>query len=103
MQKGTLVERLWRAKLYRPPWLWSAVEVLREAKEVGVQIMSDPVAAGKKRGPHNCGKCDATVAAAIREFSLLQDSSLLEGLYCNCLEKWKKAVELEKYSRVPLF
>ena len=103
VQKGTLVERLWRAKLYRPPWLWSAVEVLREAKEAGVEILSDPVAAGKQRGPHNCGKCDEKVARAIRDFSLTQDISLLEGLDCNCLEKWKKAVELEKCSRVPLF
>lgn len=103
VQKGTLVERLWKAKLYRPPWLWSAVEVLREATAIGVEILSDPVAAGKQRGPHNCGKCDAEVAAAIREFSLTQDTSKLEGLYCECIERWKKAVELEKYSRAPLF
>lgn len=103
VQKGTLVERLWRAKLYRPPWLWSAIEVLREAKEAGVEILSDPVAAGKQRGPHNCGKCDEKVARAIRGFSLTQDVSLLEKLDCDCIEKWKKAVELERYSRVPLF
>ena len=103
VQKGTLVERLWMAKLYRPPWLWSAVEVLRKAKEAGVEIMSDPVAAGKQRGPHNCGKCDEKVARAIRDFSLTQDLSLLEGLSCECTEKWEKAVELEKYSRTPLF
>jgi len=43
------------------------------------------------------------VAGAIRGFSLTQDVSLLEGMDCDCIEKWKKAVELEKYSRVPLF
>ncbi len=103
VQKGTLVEKLWRAKLYRPPWLWSAVEVLKNAKEIGVEILSDPVAAGKQRGPHNCGRCDSEVARAIREFSLTQDVKVLEELSCDCVRKWKMALKLERYSRVPLF
>lgn len=102
VQKGTLVERLWKAKLYRPPWLWSAVKVLKEAKKIGVEIVSDPVAAGRKRGPHNCGKCDKEVARAIKEFSLTQDAAVLQ-LSCDCMLKWKKAVKLENYSRIPLF
>ncbi|WP_290598083.1 MULTISPECIES: archaeosine biosynthesis radical SAM protein RaSEA [unclassified Archaeoglobus] len=102
VQKGTLVEKLWRAKLYRPPWLWSAVEVLKKAKDVGVEILCDPVAAGKKRGPHNCGKCDADVSKAIREFSLTQDAKKLEDIKCECILKWGKVLELESYSRIPL-
>ena len=103
VQKGTLVERLWKAKLYRPPWLWSAVEVLRKSHELNVEILSDPVAAGKLRGPHNCGKCDSMVAKAIRDFSLTQDIEKLENLECECIPKWKKALKLEDYSRIPLF
>jgi hypothetical protein len=103
IQKGTLVERLWRSKLYRPPWLWSAVEVLKETSKLEVDIICDPVAAGKIRGPHNCRKCDGKVARAIRTFSLTQDTSYLENLDCECRIKWKKALELENYSRIPLF
>ncbi|WP_202318596.1 archaeosine biosynthesis radical SAM protein RaSEA [Archaeoglobus neptunius] len=101
VQKGTLVEKLWNARIYRPPWLWSAVEVLKNVK--GIEIMCDPVAAGKARGPHNCGKCDSTVAGAIRNFSLTQDSGVFENLDCTCREKWKKSLELEDFSRIPLF
>lgn len=102
VQKGTLVERLWKAKLYRPPWLWSAVEILKTSAG-SVDIICDPVAAGKVRGPHNCGKCDFDVSRAIRNFSLTQNVEELEGLSCSCMLKWKRALELESFARVPLF
>ncbi len=102
VQKGTLVEKMWHSKLYRPPWLWSAVEVLKKSHGI-TEVVSDPVAAGKIRGPHNCGKCDIRVAEAIRKYSLTQDLTAFENLHCECLKKWEKALELESYSRVPLF
>ncbi len=99
VQKGTYVEMLWRNGLFRPPWLWSAVEVLRNAK---MEAICDPVAYGKSRGPHNCGRCDSDVANAIREFSLTQDPSVFDSLECGCLKIWEKVLELEDYSRIPL-
>ncbi len=99
IQKGTLVERLWEKGLYRPPWLWSALEVLRN---VSGDIICDPVAGGKIRGPHNCGRCDREIVSAIRLFSLTQDKSLLD-VDCSCRKIWLKALELEDRSRVPLF
>jgi hypothetical protein len=98
----TYIEVLWRRGLYRPPWLWSAVEAIRRIKEIGIEIISDPVAAGKQRGPHNCGKCDADVADAIRSFSLSQRIEELDSLYCDCIHVWKRVVELEDFSRIPL-
>jgi len=70
IHKRTLVERLWKLGAYRPPWLWSAVEILKNAD---AEIICDLVAAGKIRGPHNCFKCDNQVAKEIREFSLTRD------------------------------
>ena len=32
VQKGTLVEALWEKGQYRPPWLWSIIEILQKAK-----------------------------------------------------------------------
>ncbi len=99
VQSGTYLERLWLRGLYRPPWLWSAVEVLKKAK---MEAICDPVAYGKSRGPHNCGRCDREVAKAIKEFSLTQDESSFEGLNCRCMKIWERVVELEDYSRIPL-
>lgn len=100
VQKGTLMDEMFERGDYRPPWLWSAVEVLKRGKEVnsGTVIMSDPVAAGSKRGPHNCGKCDKDVAESIRIFSLRQDTRVFEDLNCECRQIWKKVVEIERFT-----
>lgn len=101
VQRGTLVHELYINKSYRPPWLWSAVEVLRRGREIlssEKALICDPVAAGFKRGPHNCGKCDREVAVCIREFSLKQDVDLFKNLYCECFEIWRKTLELEDYT-----
>ena len=99
VQKGTLVEKLWRRGDYRPPWLWSAIEVLRRAKteDPDAIITSDPVGAGSRHGPHNCGRCDRDAADVIRRFSLSQDTGELE-VECDCISLWQKVVELEDVS-----
>ncbi len=70
VQKGTLVEALWEKRQYRPPWLWSIVEILQRAKAAhpDLPLMSDPVGAGSKRGPHNCKICSSDVADSIQDF-----------------------------------
>ncbi len=100
VQKGTLVDDMFERRDYRPPWLWSAVEILKKGKEShpGTVIMSDPVGAGSARGPHNCEKCDKDVAEAIRIFSLSQDIRVFASLDCECRELWKKVVELEDFT-----
>ena len=93
IQRGTLVERLWERGEYRPPWLWSAVEVL---KGVSFPIICDPVGAGTRRGPHNCGECDAVITKAIRSHDLTQDPGIFDDLDCKCKAAWQKIVELEE-------
>jgi len=99
---GTYIEKLWQKGMYRSPWLWSAVETIKRIKELGIEVISDPVAAGKQRSVHNCGKCDSVVASAIRKFSLTQNHEELDGLYCDCVHLWRRVVELEDFSRIPL-
>ena len=100
VQRGTLVDEMFERRDYRPPWLWSAVEVLKKGKASNPDtvILSDPVGAGSKRGPHNCGKCDKDVAEAIRIFSVTQDAGVFSNLYCECKELWEKVVELEDFT-----
>lgn len=101
VQRNTPLERMWQRGGYRPPWLWSAVEVLREAS-LGIPVICDPVGAGARRGAHNCGTCDGYVAAAIRSFSLSQSRADL-NVDCSCRSVWRKVLELEDLSfGVPL-
>lgn len=100
VQRGTFVESLWQKGQYRPPWLWSIVEILKRTKKAypNTVIMSDPVGAGSKRGPHNCKKCSQDIADAIRKFSLTQDVGVFDSLSCDCIELWKKVIELDDYT-----
>lgn len=95
IQRGTPMERLWERGGYRPPWLWSAVEVL---KNVDSTVICDPVGAGSARGPSNCGECDAAVADAIQNYNLTQDKDLLNEVDCRCKAAWRKIVELEEHA-----
>jgi len=98
VQKGTLVERLWRRDEYRPPWLWSVMRVLEECKNLGPRIVSFPTGGGKKRGAHNCFQCDPDVLRGIEEFSLglREDFADLE---CDCEERWMDTLELQGFSQ----
>ena len=94
----TIVEQMWKRGLYRPPWLWSVVEILKESRKIydGV-IRCDVVAAGLRRGAHNCGKCDRSFINAINEFNLKQDGKIFDGLDCKCREEWLDWLEIEEY------
>ncbi len=95
IQSHTLVNRLWKRGEYRPPWLWSVIEVIKATKpEIGdVRLVSWPTAGGLQRGAHNCGKCDKDVLKAIEEFSLTQDLSVFDGLSCSCIDEWKDVLQ----------
>ena len=91
IQNGTVVEWLYHRGRYRPPWLWSLVDVLRTGATArgSSRLVSFPTAGGLARGPHNCGSCDARVLAAIEEASLTQEFAGLDTLDCACREEWR--------------
>ena len=92
IQNFTLVEHYYRKGEYRPPYLWSVLEVLKT--ESTARLISSPSGGGTKRGAHNCGRCDSAVLKQIEEFSLTQDPSLL-NYECECREEWKDILYLE--------
>jgi radical SAM enzyme (TIGR01210 family) len=96
VQRGTIVDELFMKKAYRPPWLWTIVEIIKRVHgKTNAVIMSDPLAAGASRGPHNCYKCDQAFADAIRKYSITQGISAFDGLDCDCRLAWEKVLELE--------
>jgi len=102
---GTLIERLWLQKYYRHPWLWSIIDTLNEIRAnipPTTNVICHPVAGGKRRGPHNCGRCDKRVLQAIRTFSLSQDLTTFADLNCTCKLQWNTIKQLESLNREPL-
>ncbi len=97
IQNGTVVEWLYRRGRYRPPWLWSLVEVMRSAAPLrgASRLVTFPTAGGLARGPHNCGACDRTVLAALETTSLDQRFDALDDLSCRCQSEWEARNRLE--------
>ena len=95
VQSGTVVERIWKRGDYRPPWIWSLIEVMKQLSgTVHSRIISSPSGGGSLRGVHNCGTCDQAALKAVEKFSFSQDSKDLE-VSCECVEKWKKYMASE--------
>ena len=102
VQRYTLVDDLHFEGGYRPPWLWSIVEVLDRTADVDAIVVSDPVGDGSDRGPHNCGECDELVARAIEDFDKRQDPSVFEEVSCDCEATWEAVCERERSYNLPL-
>jgi archaeosine synthase beta-subunit len=99
IQKGTLVEYLWKKKLYRPPWFYSLIKCLKSAissQEIleSTRIVSDPSGAGTKRGIHNCNDrlCNENMKKILQKFVLTQNLNEIkypeEKMECDCKLKY---------------
>tara|TARA_B100000287_G_scaffold259628_1_gene244222 strand:- start:9188 stop:10321 length:1134 start_codon:yes stop_codon:yes gene_type:complete len=106
IQKGTIVDRLFRNREYRPPWLWSLVEMIKRTNEKisdsGCRIIVHPTAGGKIRGAHNCGSCDSEVVAAIERYSVSGETEEFEGIECHCKNHWTAEIENDLSLPLPM-
>ena len=115
IQRGTVIDRLHRHNEYRPPWLWSLVEMIQRAHAIihpkgGVngdddqvsRLIVHPTAGGKIRGSHNCGQCDGEVVAAIERYAVSGSLLEFEGLSCDCQTIWRTEIDLERQLPLPL-
>jgi radical SAM enzyme (TIGR01210 family) len=100
VQRDTVVESLFRRGDFRPPWIWSLIEVLKAGKGLtDVRVFSSPSGGGTPRGVHNCGTCDAALLKAVDAFSFSQDVKEFDGLECGCRERWKAQLEVQDAMR----
>ncbi|OPY36737.1 MAG: hypothetical protein A4E35_01845 [Methanoregula sp. PtaU1.Bin051] len=102
VQGRTELERYWKHRAYRPPYLWSVLSVLSDSP---VHVTCDPVGGGRIRGPHNCGNCDKDIVAGIRDYSLNGDRDLIAALLeteCGCKEEWHHVLDHEMPHCMPL-
>jgi len=99
VQRNTVVDYLWKRKQYRPAWLWSIVEILKQSKKnTKARVKCDIAGGGNIRGAHNCRSCDRTVLDSIADFSLSQDTKVFDDLECECKEQWLDQLDIENLS-----
>lgn len=92
IQDFTLVKYLYDQGLYKPPWLWSILEVVRRSKPrragkliIGLfQFFPSPQAV-----PYNCHLCSDRVMTAIKAYNRTLSPGVLEGLDCPCKNQWQ--------------
>ncbi|MFQ5979803.1 MAG: archaeosine biosynthesis radical SAM protein RaSEA [Candidatus Heimdallarchaeota archaeon] len=99
VQRNTLLEKLWKRKSYRPPWLWSLLWAIQEINnQTGeIEVLCEPVGGGTPRGVHNCRKCDKKILAKMRKRAT-KDWHDLGPFDCTCLELWQAIIEDESHS-----
>jgi radical SAM enzyme (TIGR01210 family) len=89
IQAYTLAEYLSACGLYRPPWLWTIVEVLRRAAGLGkVVVGMFQFYPAPTLVPHNCAACNDRVLAQLRQYNRTLDLVAFEGSTCACVSDW---------------
>lgn len=84
-----------RLGLYRVPWLWTVVEVAKEAFKLGeIRVGGYQFAPRYENHAQNCEVCTMTVKDAIRKFNATNDIQYLSKLDCVCKSSWE--AELSK-------
>lgn len=98
IHKGTLMELLWRRGSYKPPWIWSILEIIKRVRsEVRIPVIMDTSGFGTRRGPFNCKKCNKKFKNLIIESNLNQ--SIPEEFECECKDRWVGDVEFSELTR----
>ena len=97
IQRGTIVDRLFRNREFRPPWLWSLVDMIEkthdEVSQLDCRTIVHPTAGGRIRGAHNCGSCDEDIVAAIERYSVSSDLAEFSNIDCECKKVWRAEIE----------
>lgn len=106
IHKGSLVELLWKRNQYRPPFLWTIIEILKEVKSKNPDklIMCDTSGIPSNRGAHNKVNCDCNykIKEALGDYTITQDLSLIENIDCECKTYWTEFIKYEEKNIVPL-
>lgn len=93
IQPKTKMEKLYLQGRFRPPWLWSIIEVVRRTSHLGPVYIGGfedeppPIAT-----PHNCEMCSPRLMRSFRDYNESLDVSFLHNGYCVCKTEWEKEV-----------
>ena len=103
IQRNTLVHLLYSMNLYRTPWIWSVLSVIKGVSGKGlVRIGGFEFFPPPDIYTHNCSSCNDVCIQAISLYNATNDVAIIEealSYQCaDCKEIWLK--ELEDSSRI---
>lgn len=94
VQRGTKMEEVYRKGDFRPPWLWSIIEVLKATYQLGMVNVGDftdeppPVAI-----PHNCDKCSLKIANLFNKYKESHKIDTFNDIDCDCKSIWRESLD----------
>lgn len=95
IQEGTLMEQLYKEKKFKPPWLWSIIEIVKRTHNLGnihlggFEDEPPPIAI-----PDNCPKCSERIKKIFQEYRETHNINLFNNLECSCKKEWDKITKL---------
>jgi radical SAM enzyme (TIGR01210 family) len=98
IQEGTVMWNHFIEGRFKPPWLWSIIDVVRNCSNLGPVYIGGfedeppPIAV-----PANCGLCDSTILGAFKNYNKTLDIGFLDNLNCKCRREWEKEL-LKEYA-----
>jgi hypothetical protein len=93
VQKHTITDLMYSVGSYRPPWIWSVLEVVSSAwkKKYCIRIGGFEFVPSPYAYSRNCSICSNTAIEAIKSFNSTNDINLIRSaltLDCNCKAEW---------------
>ena len=94
VQKGTRMEEVYRKGNFRPPWLWSVIEVLKATYRLGTVNVGDftdeppPIAT-----PHNCERCSSKIVSLFKKYKESHEIGVFDNIDCGCKSIWRESLD----------
>jgi len=97
VQKGTIMANWFIEGKYRPPWLWSTIEVVKRTYSLGFVHIGNftdepkPIAV-----PSNCPNCTEKVLRAIQRYRENHSLAEFQSLTCPCQKEWEEEISKKR-------
>jgi radical SAM enzyme (TIGR01210 family) len=96
IQEGTMMEQFYLKEEFKPPWLWTIIEVVKKTHNLGnirlggFEDEPPPIAV-----PSNCSKCSKKIKEILQKYREINDIKVFDDLIdCECKKEWQKLVKL---------
>ncbi len=95
---NTILSWLFERKLYRPPWLWTAVRLLKELPDEfkrSTAVATWGIPPYSENLPYNCPKCSETINWYLQMWRLTRNRELLDAAFnfdCACKSTWENEI-----------
>jgi archaeosine synthase beta-subunit len=94
VQKHTLVEYLYKHDLYRLPWLWSIIEIVKRTAHLGKVVVGlFSFYPSPDLVPTNCDLCNERVFDTLVRYNNTCDVEVFRDLGCPCQAEWAEVLK----------